>query len=422
MSDEKISMEILSKIVIQLKTTQTESIKSFKEEINNLKTEHAKCYNELRERFETENFKLQAEILETKLKSQEKERVLTNEIMNVRAKFDKDVVDLREDLLKLLNKYESKFINQDDEIDALKKKCELSECNVCKYQSFKVHFFDCPDCKSIVCSNCLQVCKSCKATSCTGCLKKCGICGHLECIKCMKECNVCGKYNSRECFDNCYMCGVNECKNCLISCRKCEKSFCSKCGTKCVKCNMSISCLNCFEKDNTNEKCICGKIYCFNCEDECEECSVPCSWENNSRVFQGFHIKSASNIPNKCLLKFLVVAKGIETTHLGLTTDSEFKFKDSPTENFWSLCLNTGEKFSTSDYRKKGISWTKYTLPVKVGDYVYIRYLDGEVRFLINRKMQGVAFILEKKEKYFIYCLTHNDSTQIEIKGMKIIK
>ena len=120
MSDEKISMEILSKIVIQLKTTQTESIKSFKEEINNLKTEHAKTYNELRERFQTENLKLQNEIMETKQKTQEIEKVLTNEMTNMRCKFDKDVIELREDLLKLLRKYESRFINQDDEIDALK--------------------------------------------------------------------------------------------------------------------------------------------------------------------------------------------------------------------------------------------------------------------------------------------------------------
>ena len=36
--------------------------------------------------------------------------------------------------------------------------------------------------------------------------------------------------------------------------------------------------------------------------------------------------------------------------------------------------------------------------------------------------MMPVAFNLDKKDKYFIYCLTHNDSTQIEIKGMKIMK
>lgn len=422
MSEDKLNIEILSKIVIQLKTTQTESIKALNLEINSLKEDHAKQYNEMRERFEKDNYKLQEEIREVKDKALEREKTLAHEIISTRAKFEKDVIELREDMLKLLNKYESKFINQDDEIDSLKKKCELSECKVCNYQSFKVHFFSCPDCQNVVCSNCLQVCKNCKATSCTGCLKKCNNCMELECMKCLIGCNCCSNLSCKECFSDCYLCQSKECKKCLTSCRKCEKPYCGKCAMNCEKCKGGISCRSCFEKDNLNEKCICGKVYCFSCEDECEDCSVPCSWENNSRIFQGFHTKTAHTLPSRCLLKFLVLSKGIETTHLGLTIDSEFKFTDTPTENFWSLCLNTGEKFSTVDYKKKGVAWNKYTNPLKVGDYIYLRFFDGEVRFLINRKPQPVAFSLDKKEKYFVYCLTHNDSTQIEIKGMKIIK
>jgi len=84
--------------------------------------------------------------------------------------------------------------------------------------------------------------------------------------------------------------------------------------------------------------------------------------------------------------------------------------------------LDTGEKFSKSDYKKTGTTFSKYTNPVKQGDYVYMRYYDGEVKFLINRKINPIAFNLDKKEKFYLYCLTHDDSSQIEIKNMKIYK
>ena len=422
MTDEKINIEILSKIVIQLKSKYTESIMDLTQEITNLKQDHSKQNNELRQMFEIEKIKIREELIELKSKNKEIEKNLMNEIVNIKSKFEKDVLDLREDMLKLLNKYESKFINQDDEIDSIKKKCELTECKVCNYKSFKIHFFNCLDCYSIVCSNCLQVCKNCKGTSCLNCLKKCNFCNESECIKCSILCKYCEGFSCKQCFKNCYICEANKCKKCLNSCRKCDNIFCNNCAMKCERCMLSISCQKCFDKDNSNEKCICGKVYCFSCEDDCENCSIPCVWENNSKIFQGFHTKSSNSLPNRCLLKFFVVSKGIETTHLGLTNDFQFKLSDSPTENFWSICLNTGEKFSTSDYKKKGISWTKYSNPIKEGDFIYLRYFDGEVKFLINRKMMPVAFNLDKKDKYFIYCLTHNDSTQIEIKGMKIMK
>jgi hypothetical protein len=121
------------------------------------------------------------------------------------------------------------------------------------------------------------------------------------------------------------------------------------------------------------------------------------------------------------LIKFIILHKGIDTSHLGLTSDSELKDCEKATENFWSLCLNSGEKFSTSDYKKKGMPWSKYAIPVKVGDTIYLRFYDGEVKFLINRKEYLVAFQLDKSLKYYVYCLTHDDSTKIEIKSMKVL-
>jgi hypothetical protein len=207
-----------------------------------------------------------------------------------------------------------------------------------------------------------------------------------------------------------------------MNCRKCEKFACNSCSATCEKCGESVSCIKCFEQDSVNEKCLCDKLYCFNCEDECHDCAIPCVWENENRIFQGFHTKSKETLPTNCLVKFFIVHKGIDTTHLGLTSDSQFKSEERATENFWSLCLNSGEKFSTSDYKKKGLPWSKYSLPVKTGDTVYLKFINGEVRYLINRKEYPIAFNLDKSMKYFLYCLTHDDSSQIEIKSLKIYK
>jgi hypothetical protein len=98
------------------------------------------------------------------------------------------------------------------------------------------------------------------------------------------------------------------------------------------------------------------------------------------------------------------------------------KTNEKATDNFWSVCLNSGEKFSTSDYKTKGISFSAYSSPIRNGDTVYIKIIDGQVRFLVNRKEYPLAFKLDKNQKYFLYCLTHNDSTEIEIKSLKVYK
>jgi hypothetical protein len=355
-----------------------------------------------------------------------KDKNYQNEISELKGKFEKSNIELREDMLKLLQKYENKFQTRDDEIDILKQKCEMIDCKVCNYQSFKVHFFNCEECNFSICTNCLQVCKNCRKARCLECLKKCNNCQNLLCKDCYYQCVVCSLYNCKECFTNCFSCKTNYCNKCLIKCRKCEKSFCTekskKCTAKCEKCFESVSCMNCYEKDGTNERCLCGKLYCFNCEDECKECTLPMLWDNGNRIFQGFHTRSANCIPNKCLIKLFIIHKGIDTSHIGLTSDSEFKVLDKATENFWSICLNSGEKFSTSDYKKKGIPWGKYAIPSKIGDTIYVKYIDGEVNFLINRKEYSNAFHLDKSLKYYLYCLTHDDSTKIEIKCLKAYK
>jgi hypothetical protein len=325
-------------------------------------------------------------------------------------------------MLKLLQKYEDKFQTQDDEIDVLKRKCEMVDCKICNFQSFKVHFFVCEECNESICTNCLQVCKNCRKARCLSCLEKCNNCEDRLCKDCSIDCKACKKDSCKDCYEKCFFCATSLCKKCLILCRKCDKFFCPDCASKCEKCGDSVSCKNCYEKDGTNERCICGKLYCFNCEDDCTDCTIPCFWENESRIFQGFHTKSSASIPTRSLIKFNVLHKGIDTTHLGITTDVEFKSDDRATDNFWSVCLNSGEKFSTTEYKKKGIPWTKYALPIKTGDTVYMKYYDGEVRFLINRKEYPVAFYLDKSAKYFLYCLTHDDSTKIEIKSLKIYK
>jgi len=419
-SDEKI--EILSKLVIQLKTTLNDTVKQFTNDLNQVKTESNEKITQIQyfQAQEKENLELEIANLKVMLKKQEIN--CGTLVGDLKSKFDKDTLDLREDMLKLLKKYENKFQTQDDEIDVLKQKCEIAECSICKFESFKVHFFACSECPSTVCSNCLQTCKSCKKTRCMACLKKCINCSELLCSDCTVKCITCKTDSCSDCFENCVHCNSKECKKCLELCRKCEKNYCKNCAARCEKCDGCVSCKVCYEKDKVNERCLCGKLYCFNCEDECEVCTIPCVWENDSRVFKGFHIKSKNVLPSKCMVKLHINSKGIDTTHLGLTTDSEFKSSDMPTENFWSLVVNTGEKFSTVDYKKRGTSFTKYAESCKEGDTVYIRYYNGDVRFLINRKEYPSAFFLDKGQKLFLYCLTHDDSTNIEIKSLKVYK
>lgn len=421
-NDDKVNIEILSKIVIQLKTSQTETTKLLNEEIRQLKEDSSRSTMELRERYDKEIFHLNERLSDISEKSHIKEKAYQTEIGDLKQRMETRIVELREDMLKLLEKYESKFNVQDDEIDVLKQKCEMVECKICNFQSFKVHFFNCEECNSSICSNCLQDCKQCKITRCISCLIKCKNCEDLQCKGCVENCKFCKDSSCKSCFITCYLCNGTACKGCLLECRKCSKMSCNRCSANCEKCASSVSCKVCFDKDNTNEKCLCGKLYCFDCEDECTECTIPVLWANQSRVFQGFHTISANQIPTKCLIKCYINHKGIDTSHIGLTCDSELKSDEKATDNFWSLCLNTGEKFSTSDYKKKGIPWGKYAPPLKAGDTVYIKFNNGEVKFLINRKEFPTAFTLDKSLKYHLYCLTHDDSTQVEIKSLKAYK
>jgi len=346
----------------------------------------------------------------------------SKEISFLRGKFDKDIVGLREDMLKILEKYESKFVNTDDDIVVLKQKCELYDCSFCGFQSFKIHFFHCAECDSIVCSSCLQPCKECKVVKCNHCLKKCNKCDEKFCQKCTETCKICTQKTCHDCIKSCYNCNTSTCAKCMSICRRCDKNYCSdtNCSAKCSTCNGCVCCLKCYDDCKFFEQCICGNLFCFNCEDSCETCLHPCIWSTNTRVFTGYHTKTLQQIPNKALIKLSINKKGIETTHIGLTKDVDFKAEDRPTETFWSLCLNSGEKFSTEDYKKKGNGWTKYAREIVAGDNIYLRMNNGEVRFYVNRKDYGPAFQLDKKESYYIYCLTHNDSTEVEIKSMKL--
>ncbi len=420
MADEKL--ETLSKLVINLKNSQNDTTKQFNNEISQLKAESSEKLEQLQNQQNKQNENYHNEISELKELVKRQENHFNTQFGELKAKFEKDTIDLREDMLKLLKKYESKFATQDDDIDVLKQKCEISECAICNFESFKVHFFICSECPKTICSSCLQTCKACKKTRCLSCLKKCINCAEMLCRECVVFCSSCKLENCADCFDSCILCGNKECKKCLEICRKCEKNYCKTCAAQCEKCKASVSCITCYEKDKVNERCLCGKLYCFNCEDECETCTIPCVWNNDSRIFQGFHIKSKNVLPNKCMVKLFINSKGIDTTHLGLTTDSDFKSNDMPTETFWSMVVNTGEKFSTVEYKKKGTSFTKYAVPSKEGDTIYLKFYNGEVRFLINRKEYPSAFSLDKNMKLYLYCLTHDDSTNIEIKSLKIYK
>ena len=115
----------------------------------------------------------------------------------------------------VIKKYEDKFQIQDDEIDVLKKKCEMSDCNICGYQSFKVHFFICEECNESICSNCLQVCKECRKAKCSACLNKCNNCDSQLCKECSRVCEGCNLPSCQECYEKCFFCNSKICKKCL---------------------------------------------------------------------------------------------------------------------------------------------------------------------------------------------------------------
>lgn len=425
-SDDKSSLEILSKLVIQLKTEQKEIVKTLRSEMDEIKENNIANIKRLKEAHEAQIQSLANEIkqLQTKLdQSQEKNSEILLSNQNKLEKTDKE---LRDDMLKLLKKYESKFQIQDDEIENLKDKCEINKCPNCNFESFRVHFKECTQCNCRICLTCMKDCKKCEIVNCTKCQKQCNTCLEGFCYdemqKCVKQCDLCMEYFCEKCNQNCKSCNRNYCGQCLKECRICLNHLCKDCCELCQKCSKPIICKACFFKNSPCEKCTCGKTLCLDCEDECNECNIPFTWSNGSRIFQGFHIRSLDYLPNKCIIKILIKNKGIDTTHIGLTIDTEFASEEKATENFWSLCLNTGEKFSTSEYKKKGSPWGKYALPVKTGDYVYLRFNEGEVRFYINRKDYNKAFLLDKSFKYYLYSLTHADSTNVEIRSMKILQ
>ena len=422
-SDDKLSLEILSNIVIQLKANQTLAEKTLSDEMALLKLEQAKITQSLAENYKNEISDLKFEISE--LKEKNALIIIDNkkELNETRIRFEKEIVNLREDMLTLLKKYEKKFVTQDDEIDNLKTKCELSECSICCFQSFKVHFSECEDCSKLICSDCLITCKSCNIIRCSVCLVKCTNCDEILCNSCKLKCDSCELLSCKKCFSNCYICKEsNKCNKCIKACTLCNKIYCYKDSVKCDKCANSVVCNYCYTKGSEALKCLCGQLYCFNCEDDCKECNAPCLWENQTRLFVGFHTKTLLPLPEKCLVKVRINNKGNLTTQIGVTNDTEFRTEDSATENFWALCLDSGEKFSSSEYRKKGTTWMKYAVPVVKGDYLYLKYDNGNVSYMINRKEYPIAFKVDKKEKYYLYCLTHNDSTEVELKCLKINK
>jgi len=462
MNDElKTNLEILSKIVIQLKTEQKEIVKNLKFEIDELKKSNLLLSQKSMENSEFQIQNLKDEIIELKKSLKEKEEKHCSDLNDYQLKLEKTDRELREDMFKLLRKYESKFQIQDDEIESLKEKCEMGKCGICDFESFKVHFKDCPVCEESVCLSCLKNCKKCDLLKCGKCLCQCNGCLELFCIIsdadisnaeikinnfeerdksslsngnlminnynksssiCILKCKLCLGNFCQKCNFTCNLCKESFCNKCLQDCRICKNYVCKSCCQNCQKCFKPIVCNSCFPTNSENEKCICGKILCFECEDDCSECNIPFKWLDENRIFQGFHIRSKDFLPTKCFIKLLVLNKGIDTTHIGLTVDTDFsKNEEKATENFWSFCLNTGEKFSTVEYKKKGMPWTNYATPVKTGDIIYLKFYEGEVRYLINRKDYGRAFLLDSKNhKYYLYCLTHNDSTKIEIRNMKI--
>jgi hypothetical protein len=172
--EEQLNFEILSKIVIGLKTSQNESIKKINEEIENFKNEGTKNIMDIREKYDMEIFVLKNELNDMKLILAKKETDNSLEMNEMKSKYEKTIMDVREDMLKLLKKYETRFETQDEEIDILKKKCEMADCKICQFQSFKVNFFICTMCNYCICSECMQVCKNCGVTKCIECLIKCG--------------------------------------------------------------------------------------------------------------------------------------------------------------------------------------------------------------------------------------------------------
>jgi hypothetical protein len=334
-----VNLEILSKIVMNIKTSQIESSKKFSEEILNLKNENIKNVQEIQIKYDTEIDSLKEELQQQKFKFEEKEKFFINEINDLKSKFERTTLEIREDMLKLLHKYEEKFHSQDEEIEVLKNKCEMTECKICNFQSFKVHFHNCEECSQLICSDCLLVCENCRKTKCSSCLIKCKSCEEKFCKECAIKCTSCNDFSNSSCFDNCKFCEIKICKKCLSNCRSCQNLFCitdkqdniSSCAAKCDKCKVPVSCQSCSVNENfILDKCLCGKLYCTNCEDDCQVCTENILWLNESKIFQGFHTISKNPIPNKCLIKFSILHKGIDTTHLGLTIDKN----NMPTRNY----------------------------------------------------------------------------------------
>lgn len=421
MSDDNSNMEILSKIVIQLKQELKDSVKTLKSEISELKLNKESKNN-------TSNSKeideLKSEIINLNKKNCENEEKFQERLQIYESRYEKLDKELREDMLKLLKKYENKFETQDNEIENLKEKCEMGNCSNCGVENFRINLKDCEFCFTSICVDCLKNCKKCDTMKCTKCLFECKCCKELICEKenCAKNCEICTEKFCDLCKESCLKCNKTFDKFCTIKCRICELNVCFNCCKKCENCDDAVICETCFQKNPKNENCICGKFLCFNCEDQCESCKIPFTFLDNNRIFQGFHTKSKDFLPNKCLIKLVILQKGIDTTHIGLTID-DLKIEEKATENFWSLCLNTGEKFSTMDYKKKGSPWGNYANSALVkDDVIYIKYNEGDLRFLVNRKDYGRAFILDRHLKYYLYCLTHNDSSKIEIRWIKILK
>ncbi len=88
--EEQLNIEILSKIVIGLKTSQLETTKILTDEIENIKTENAKNFMSLREKYDGDIMTLNEQLMEAKLKTLNMEKNYLNEINEMRMKFEKN--------------------------------------------------------------------------------------------------------------------------------------------------------------------------------------------------------------------------------------------------------------------------------------------------------------------------------------------
>ena len=86
-SGNNLNLEILSKIVMNIKTSQIETTKKILDEILNLKNENNKCVQEIQIKFDTEVNSLKEGFLQQRIKSEEKEKFYLNEINNLKSKF-----------------------------------------------------------------------------------------------------------------------------------------------------------------------------------------------------------------------------------------------------------------------------------------------------------------------------------------------